>query len=266
MLDEFLKNIEDKGLAGRNDRILLAVSGGIDSMVMADLFLKSGYKVGIIHCNFCLRGSESDKDEDLVEKLASVNNIPFWSKKFNTSAYAKKNGISIQMAARELRYKWFEEIRRKNGYDYIAIAHNLNDSIETFLINLTRGTGIAGLTGIRPSYKKIIRPLLFAERNTIERYCSEQKITYREDRSNSETKYVRNKIRHLVIPVLREINPSAEHSINETAERLGQIYEAVSDYIGNLRDKAAEKGKNGIAFNADKLKSFVHNDGLLFEL
>jgi tRNA(Ile)-lysidine synthase len=266
MLDEFLKNIEDKRLAGKNDRILLAVSGGIDSMVMADLFLRSGYKVGIIHCNFCLRGNESDKDEDLVERLASANNVPFWSKKFNTSYHAKKNGISIQMAARELRYKWFEEIRRKNGYDYVAIAHNLNDSIETFLINLTRGTGIAGLTGIRPSYQRIIRPLLFAKRDTIERYCSEHKITYREDRSNSETKYVRNKIRHLVIPVLREINPSAEHSINETAERLGQIYEALSDYIGNIRDKAAEEEKDKTAFNSDKLKPFVHNDGLLFEL
>jgi tRNA(Ile)-lysidine synthase len=266
MLDEFNKYIKDKGLARKDDRILLAVSGGIDSMVMADLFLRSGYSIGIIHCNFSLRGQDSDRDEELVRKLAEKNNISFYSKKFNTSAYAEKKGISIQMAARELRYNWFEGIRRKKGYDYVAIAHNLNDNIETFIINLTRGTGIAGLTGIKPSFKGVIRPLLFATRDSIESYCRKHKIKYREDRSNSETKYVRNKIRHLVIPVLREINPSAEHSINQTAERLEDIYEALKAYLGDIRGEVSEENKEIAVFDISKLKAFIHNDSLLFEL
>ena len=119
MLGEFLKYIEDHRLAKKNDRILVAVSGGIDSMVMGDLFIRSGYNIGIIHCNFALRGHESDMDEELVRKLAAENNLAFHTKKFSTSAYAKKNGISIQMAARELRYDWCEEMRSKNGYDYV---------------------------------------------------------------------------------------------------------------------------------------------------
>ena len=192
MLGKFLKYIEDNRLARKDDRILIAVSGGIDSMVMADLFIRSGYNIGIIHCNFTLRGNESDMDEELVRTLATENNLPFFTKKFNTAAYAEKNGVSIQMAARKLRYEWFEEIRINNGYDYVAVAHNLNDSAETLLINLTRGTGIAGLAGIKPSFKKIIRPLLFATRNSIEEYCSLNNISYREDKSNSETKYARN--------------------------------------------------------------------------
>lgn len=266
MLGEFLKYIEDNRLAKKNDRILTAVSGGIDSMVMADLFIRSGYNIGIIHCNFTLRGHESDMDEELVRYLATENNLPFFARKFSTSAYAEKNGISIQMAARELRYDWFEEMRIKNGYDYVAIAHNLNDSAETLLINLTRGTGIAGLVGIKPSFKKIIRPLLFATRNSIEEYCSLNNITYREDRSNSETKYSRNKIRHLVLPVLREINPAAEFAINETAERLSFIYEAVNEYIDEIREKTASINGDKTFFYAGRLKQFIKNDGVLFEL
>lgn len=266
MLGEFLKYIEDHRLAKKNDRILVAVSGGIDSMVMTDLFIRSGYNIGIIHCNFALRGHESDMDEELVRKLATENNLAFHTKKFSTAAYAKKNGISIQMAARELRYAWFEEMRIRNGYDYVAIAHNLNDSTETLLINLTRGTGIAGLVGIKPSFNKIIRPLLFATRNAIEEYCSLKKITYREDRSNSETKYSRNKIRHLVLPVLREINPAAEIAINETAERLSFIYEAVNEYIDEIRAKTASGTGNKTFFYAGRLKQFIKNDGVLFEL
>ena len=122
------------------------------------------YKIGIAHCNFCLRGSESDSDEEMVRNFASDHNLPFYSTRFYTKAYAKKNGLSVQMAARELRYAWFEEIRKKYGYDSIAIAHNLNDNIETLLINLTRGTGINGMTGMKPASDRIIRPLLFAER------------------------------------------------------------------------------------------------------
>lgn len=266
MFDRFKKFIAENNLIKPGDRILLAVSGGIDSMIMADLFLRLGNKIGIAHCNFSLRGKESDKDEELVRKFASDKNIPFYSSKFETKAYARKNGLSVQMAARELRYTWFEEIRKINGYDFIAVAHNLNDNIETLIINLTRGTGITGLTGMRPSINKIIRPLLFATRRDITDYCNEKKLIFREDKSNAETKYTRNKIRHIIIPVLKEINPSIETTLNETAERLTGINEIVSEFISALKERISVQKGEFIAFNVSLLKAEMHNKAVLFEL
>jgi len=186
MIEEFSNFIEKNNLFNPSDNILLTVSGGIDSMVMAHLFLAIGAKIGIAHCNFCLRGPESDEDEAFVKSLASAHKIPFFSERFDTIGFASEKGISIQMAARELRYRWFEEIRLKNNFSYISVAHNLNDNVETFLINLTRGSGIGGLTGMNPKHKNLIRPLLFASRKSIIDYSNLNKIDYREDRSNSE--------------------------------------------------------------------------------
>ncbi len=266
MLQDFIKYIEENHLVKKGDSVLMAVSGGIDSMVMADLFIKSGIKTGIAHCNFCLRGRESDKDEELVRKFASDNKIPFFSTRFKTKEYAAERGISIQMAARELRYKWFEEIRKKNKFVITAIAHNLKDNIETLLINLTRGTGIAGLTGIRVSGDSIIRPLLFASRESIEKYCKSHKIKYREDKSNSETKYARNKIRHLVIPVLKEINPSIEATLNQTAERMREVNEICTGYIGSIRKNSFEQREETVILNLHLIQPFFHNKTILFEL
>jgi tRNA(Ile)-lysidine synthase len=175
-------------------------------------------------------------------------------------------GISTQMAARELRYTWFEEIRRKYNYNTIAVAHNLNDNIETILINLTRGTGITGLTGIKASGNSLIRPLLFAPRTEIEEYCNTRKIKYREDRSNAETKYVRNKIRHLVIPVLKEINPSIETTLVETAERMTGISEIVNEYIGNLRKEVLRVKKDISIIDTVSLDPYSGNKTILFEI
>lgn len=266
MLTYFIKYIEEEHLVKKGDRVLMAVSGGIDSMVMAHLFIKSGIKTGIAHCNFSLRGTESDKDEKLVRKFATANKIPFFSTLFKTKYYAHEKGISVQMAARELRYKWFEEIRKKNRYNSIAIAHNLNDNIETLLINLTRGTGIAGLTGIRSSGNRIIRPLLFATRESIENYCKTYKIEYREDKTNTETKYTRNKIRHLVIPVLKEINPSIEATLNQTAERFRGVNEIVTVYIEKIRKNLLDQRKGIFILNINRLKTFLNNKTILFEL
>ncbi len=266
MLDDFAKYIEENHLFGKNDRILLAVSGGIDSMVMAHLFLAAGYKTGIAHCNFCLRPEESDKDEDLVRVFASENHIPFYPIRFETRAYARQHGISIQMAARELRYEWFEKIRTETGFDFIAVAHNLNDNIETLLINLTRGTGITGLTGMRPVSNRIVRPLLFATRRRIADYRDSQNVLFREDKSNAETKYTRNKIRHLVVPVLKEINPSVEETLNETAGRLAGINEIVSSYIGSLRDRISAVKDAEIIFRINELREYLQNSTVLFEL
>ena len=236
MVSEFKKFISENNLIKPGDKILLAVSGGIDSMVMTHLFQSLDYKIGIAHCNFSLRGRESDKDQEMVSLYASEHNIPFYSTRFETKAFAKKNKLSVQMAARDLRYKWFEEIRTKHGYDSIAVAHNLNDNIETLLINLTRGTGLTGMTGMRPVSNRIIRPLLFATRQEIMSFQIRHKIAFREDKSNADTKYTRNKIRHLIIPVLKEINPSIETTLNETAERFTGINEIVSNYISGLRE------------------------------
>jgi len=266
MLDDFLHYINANRLVRKNQRILLAVSGGIDSMVMAHLFIRAGFNTGIAHCNFSLRGKESDMDEALVKRFAARHKLPFFSARFDTLSYSQKNGLSVQVAARELRYGWFEEIRRKSGFDLVAVAHNLNDNIETMLINLTRGTGIAGLTGIKNSTDHIIRPLLFATRDSIEKYCRKNRISYREDRSNAETKYTRNKIRHLVIPVLKEINPSVEKTLTETAGRMHEVNEVIDLFIKELTGKSIIRGDGMVKVRLEALEPFAGNDTVLYEL
>ncbi len=266
MIAEFKEFIAENHLIKQEDRILLAVSGGIDSMVMAYLFLGQQYETGIAHCNFSLRGTESDKDEELVRNFAVAHNLPFFATRFATKAFASKNKLSIQMAARDLRYAWFEEIRSTNGYDQIAVAHNLNDNIETLLINLTRGTGLAGMSGMKPVSNRIIRPLLFASRNDIITFQKEKGIKFREDKSNADSKYTRNKIRHLVIPVLKEINPSIETTLNETAERFSGFNEIVLEYISGLSKKISEEKEQFILFNINKLKKILKNRAVIYEL
>jgi len=266
MLEEFKKFISENNLLNSGDKVLLAVSGGIDSMVMAHLFLRNKQGIGIAHCNFSLRGKESDKDEDIVRMFATENKIPFYTIRFETKDYARKNKLSVQMAAREMRYKWFEEIRQNNKYDYVAVAHNLNDNIETLLINLTRGTGLAGLAGIKPLSGLIVRPLLFATRQKIQAYRDLNEIDFREDRSNADTKYIRNKIRHKIIPVLKEINPSIEATLNEEAERFSGFSEIVSEYISKLRENVSEERDKLVTFNIALLKNHYHNRAVLFEL
>jgi tRNA(Ile)-lysidine synthase len=266
MTEAFKKFIADNNLISPGDLVLLAVSGGIDSMVMAHLFLQERYDVGIAHCNFSLRGRESDKDEEMVRQFAETNNITFHCKRFDTRSYARTNRISIQMAARDLRYKWFNELMKENGYTSIAIAHNLNDNIETLLINLTRGTGLAGLAGMKPVNNDIIRPLLFATRKEIQIYRDQNNVIFREDRSNADTKYIRNKIRHLVLPVLKEINSSIEITLNETAERFAGFNDIVSEYVMQLREQVSEEQEDLVTFNLGRLKKHLHNKVLLYEL
>jgi tRNA(Ile)-lysidine synthase len=266
MLEEFRTYIEENKLFNQQDRILLAVSGGIDSMVMAHLFIAVCSNSGIAHCNFKLRGSESDDDESFVKLFAEKNGVPFYSERFDTAGFASEKGISIQMAARELRYRWFEEIRLKYGYSSISVAHNLNDNVETFLINLSRGTGIAGLTGMKPRHNHIIRPLLFASRSAITEYSRQYQIGYREDKTNAEIKYTRNKIRHEVIPHFKEINPSFESTITETAERLNEIYEIVTTHVSEIRSKASTIKGETIVFKINALQQLSPQRTLLYEL
>lgn len=220
MLERFKSFIQENELFSKENRILLAVSGGIDSVVMAHLFKLAGYETAIAHCNFMLRGAESDIDEDFCRQLGKKLDIPFLSVSFNTLKVAEERGISIQMAARDLRYEWFNEVSIMLGYDFIATAHHLNDSIETFLLNFTKGCGIRGLHGIPVKNKNKVRPLLFATREAIEKFAEAYQVSYREDTSNAQKKYARNQIRLEVIPALKNINPSFEASAAKTIKRI----------------------------------------------
>jgi tRNA(Ile)-lysidine synthase len=233
---------------------LLAVSGGIDSMVMAHLFLNSNCKCAVAHCNFSLRGDESDADEELVRHLADSYSVPFYTVRFDTDKYAAENKISTQLAARQLRYKWFEKIKKKYGFDKVAVAHNSDDNLETFFINLSRGTGLKGLTGIPKNTESIIRPLLNFSREEIEKYAVENNIRYREDSSNLSDKYLRNKLRHRVLPVLDAINPAFRDKVAESIDYLAEanrLIETETDMF--MKDNSFTKG-NDIFIPFDKIR------------
>lgn len=213
----------------KDKKLLLATSGGIDSMVMAELFHRLGYNISLAHCNFNLRGAESDGDEVFVRKYAADNNIPVFVTSFDTELFAKDNKLSVQVAARQLRYLWFEELLTRNNLDFLLTAHHLDDSIETFLINFTRGTGLEGLTGIPQQNGKIIRPLLPFTREEIEKYAEDNNISWREDSSNSSGKYLRNKLRHDIVPALKVLNASFAASFQNTINHLLQAQSMAAD-------------------------------------
>lgn len=237
MVKRFITYSAEKRLFSHNSRILLAVSGGIDSMVMAHLFRLAGIEHGIAHCNFSLRADESDKDEEFVAEYAAANKISFHSIRFDTLTYASGRGISIQMAARELRYTWFEQVVRSENYDSVAVAHNLNDNVETFIINLLRGTGINGLTGMDPTSRGVIRPLLFLTREEIADFAAGEHIQFREDSSNAEVKYLRNKIRHHIIPQMEKAHPGVLTSVTGTMHNLKGSAEILDAYLDSLRSE-----------------------------
>ena len=198
----------------------MAVSGGMDSMVMLHLFHQAGFSIAVAHCNFQLRGEESDEDEIFVAAKCKKWGIPFHSIRFDTNNYAIQHGLSVQMAARELRYSWFQQVKEKENADWIATAHHLSDSVETVLLNLSRGTSLDGLLGIAEKNGFVIRPLLFATHNEITNYAAETGVVWREDRSNETDDYKRNFIRHQIIPKLKQVNPAFKQSIAKTVERL----------------------------------------------
>ena len=246
MLKKFQKNLDKKFPYLSQKKILIACSGGLDSTVLAHLFKKSDLKFSLAHCNFSLRAKESDKDETFVKNLGSFLNCTVYTTKFKTTEYADKNGLSIQMAARELRYKWFEEISEKHKLDYTLTAHHKDDVLETILINFTRGTGLDGLIGIPEVNGNVVRPLLRFTREEIQEYAEKNKITWREDESNSSTKYFRNKIRHQIVPVLKELNPNFFKSFDNTLNNLKDSQKLVSERIKNLAEKLVIEKEKGI--------------------
>lgn len=217
---EFLGFINDNHLFEATDQVLLAVSGGLDSVVMAELFHRINQPFAIAHVNFTLRASDSDEDALFVENMAKRYGVPFHLVRYDTTTFAHERGLSIQMAARELRYTWFDQLLQHHSYTCLATAHHKNDVLETLLLNLTRGTGLAGLHGILPRQNQIVRPLLFATRDQLASFVNEAGLLYREDSSNANDKYARNRIRHHVVPILNDLNPGLWQTLPRTVERL----------------------------------------------
>lgn len=266
MFNRFLENIANKKLFEKSQKILLAVSGGIDSMVMLHLFEKSGFDYGIVHCNFQLRGTESDGDEEFVKTQVLIHGVPAFFKRFETVEYAQINGISIEMAARELRYEYFEKIRIEHGYDCIATAHHSDDLIETFFLNLTRKTGIKGLTGIKDKSGKIIRPMLFASRADIENFASEHYLEYREDSTNNEVVYQRNFLRNKILPLFSELNPSFRKNILASIENLKDAEAVYTGYFDTEKLKVLKAEADIQTIDIKKLLKSLHPKLLLLEI
>lgn len=248
-----------------NKKILVAVSGGLDSVVLLDLFVKAGCQVGIAHVNFQLRGKESAEDHAFVIQLASKYQVPVFVKCFETKNYATENGMSIQMAARELRYDWFRQLLAGENYDCLATAHHLNDSLETTLINFTRGTGLPGLIGIQPDKNNIIRPLAYFSREQIEVYARAAKLEWREDSSNSTDDYARNFIRHQVIPKLKELNPSLEETFARNTERLTAAKQLMDLGIDKIKSEYLEVQREQVLIHKSLFEKFWQ-PAVLFEL
>ena len=247
-------------------KLIIAVSGGVDSIVLFHLCLKLKLNFFVAHCNFKLREKESDLDEKFVRDLAIKHNIKFYTKSFNTKKLSSNYNKSIQMAARELRYSWFEELSKELNVKHILTAHHLDDSLETFLINLSRGSGIDGLLGIPRVNDTVYRPLLIFKKDEILSYAKENKISWREDSSNRKQDYLRNQIRIEVLPKLKEINPNLLDNFSKSIDRLQQsksiIKDKIDDFIKNVSFTRDEK----IYFEINKIKKVTNIDAYLYEL
>jgi len=266
MLEAFKSYISSTELFDPSERILLAVSGGVDSMALVKLFKDAGYKFAIAHANFKLRQTESDEDELFVKHKSEQLGVPYYIKQFGTKQFASKKKISIQMAARDLRYAWFEEIRNSEGYDWIATAHHLDDQAETFFINLLRGTGISGIHGILPKQGKIIRPMMFTTRDRVLEYAQKNKLEWREDSSNNSTKYLRNKLRHDVLPEFYKINPQFSYKLNESIGHIRQVEEIFNSHIAGITSDMVQPSPEGTLISIDWVYEYKPHDTYLLEL
>jgi len=265
MIQRFINYIKENHLFNQTDTILVGVSGGVDSVVLLDLLDKSGYSVAIGHCNFRLRGNESDGDERLVVDLARKYDVPLYKTSFDTAEYAQEHKISIEMAARELRYQWFETIRTTHHFDFIAVAHHRDDQLETFFLNLARGTGLSGLTGMRPINGKIVRPLLFASRQEIENYRHKNFLDFREDSSNQSLDYQRNKIRHTLLPVMETLNPSFREGMIRTMSYLEDVSKICDKAILQAWEQVSVRKGNEFMISVAELKLLDPLSTYLFE-
>ena len=266
MLDPFQNLLNSRFSFLKDTPLLLAVSGGLDSMVLADLCIKSGLDIALAHCNFKLRNEESDEDEDFIKAFAQTNNLEVFITHFETETVATTQKQSIQMAARQLRYEWFETLKNQKGFEYILTAHHADDNLETMLINLSRGTGLDGLTGIPELNGSIVRPLLEFDREDIHDFATYHKLSWREDSSNNSTKYVRNNLRHTIIPLLKEMNPSFIESFQNTQNHLKDTQSILEDYMLEVEDKVVESiDENQMIYNVDRILSLNNPKGYLYQ-
>ena len=266
MIQKFTAHININIPFLKEKKLLIAISGGLDSVVLYHILTSLNFDISLAHCNFNLRGKESDLDEEFVKKLSQKTSNQIFTKLFDTEKYSKDNKLSTQIAARELRYTWFQELVEKHNFDYILTAHHADDNLETFLINLTRGTGLEGFTGIPKINGNIVRPLLPFSREEILKYAKENKIEWREDASNASTKYTRNKLRHQVIPVLKEINPSLLSSFEKTLENLQESQQILEDRIDEVSSEIIETKEAITKINIDKIQQLSNPKAYLYQL
>tara|TARA_B100001142_G_scaffold229798_1_gene227952 strand:- start:15401 stop:16714 length:1314 start_codon:yes stop_codon:yes gene_type:complete len=268
MINKVQQFIAENNLCKKEDRILLAISGGADSICLFFILKELGYYFEIAHCNFQLRAKESDDDEKFVRLLAEKYSVKIHVKNFQTEKYSRKNKISIQMAARHLRYTWFDELlsNNKNQLDYVATAHHQDDSIETFFINLIRGSGINGLVGIREKFNLIIRPLLNISRDEIEVYLREKDQVFRSDSSNNDLKYLRNKIRLHLVPLLKEMNPKIKEVISDEISILTSVSKIFQEQVQSKREELIRRKDGVYQINILDLLKLNHLEVYLFEI
>lgn len=265
MINRFTTYITVNRLFEATDRILLAISGGIDSMVMWKMFEESRYNFAIAHCNFQLRDEESEADEQMVRQVAEETGARLFVSRFETREHAAITGKSIEMAARDLRYSWFEEIRQAHGFNCIATAHHQDDLLETFFVNLVRKTGIKGLTGFRPRSGSLIRPMLFTCRQEIEQWAKQHSIRYRTDHTNNELIFQRNFIRHQIIPSLEQLNPAFRRNLSETMSNLRETEDLYFHEVNRQIRKIAVQDTEETEISLPGLLRLTYPRQVLFE-
>lgn len=250
----------------KGTRLLCAVSGGIDSMVMLSLLNEMNYECVVAHCNFRLRGDESDGDEQFVREMCEKMYIPCFVNTFDTHKFADETGLSIQMAARKLRYDWFYELAEKENCSYIALAHNSDDQVETAILNFARGTGIRGVSGMKPLAGKLFRPLIEVSRADIVQISTEDNIPFHNDSTNATTKYARNKVRHLVIPLLEEINVAAKENILKSVSYFAETERIMNDYVRRAKEVAMSNSNGLLRIDVAKIMQTAAPSTVLFEM
>ena len=266
MVTAFKKHIEAHFPALADQKILIACSGGLDSIVLLHLLQKIGLTLGVAHCNFKLRGAHSDADLSFIETIAGNLGVPVFTTVFDTKTYAKTQGISTQVAARELRYEWFYSTARANGYDRIATGHHADDDLETFFINLSRVTGLRGLTGITSNTEQLIRPLLPFSRAQIMQFAKKEELFWREDSSNSTRDYLRNKLRLDVIPAFKGVNKTVLQNFQQTQQHLKESQALLEDYITLVTKLVVSHKDTSFEIDSKQLQALPNTNTLLFEL
>lgn len=266
MLHHFKQYITDHQLFQPSERILLAVSGGIDSVCLAHLFQQTDYPFGIAHCNFQLRGEAADQDVIFVKSLAEQYQVSFFETSFDTQKISQESKKGIQETARDLRYEWLEDIRGNNNFDYIATAHHLNDSIETALFNFSRGGGIRAVRGMLNKKHNIVRPLLFASKQEIENYAHQHQLAWRTDASNAQHKYTRNYIRHQVIPALKKVHPNLEANLSKSLAHLKAAEQLYDWSIEHIKQAVFSQTKDVYRIDMQQLHAYPAASTVLYEL